>query len=131
MTWGPPRFAHDSSIAAQFDRALSESFGIALHPNENLSWSTDSNGVGHPVEGVNPKLRPVVPGEWCVNVTAGIRITDMQELTIEPQRLLIRTNPGLFAATAGYWEPDEARGSRPALRPRGDATPPRHSPQRF
>ncbi len=30
--------------------------------------------------------------------------------------------------TAGYWEPDEPRGSRPILRERGGETPPRHSP---
>ncbi len=30
--------------------------------------------------------------------------------------------------TAGYWEPDEPRGSRPVLRERGGKTPPRHSP---
>ena len=30
--------------------------------------------------------------------------------------------------TAGYWEPDEPRGSRPVLRERGGETPPRHSP---
>jgi non-ribosomal peptide synthetase component F len=30
--------------------------------------------------------------------------------------------------TAGYWEPDESRGSRPVLRERGGETPPRHSP---
>jgi hypothetical protein len=29
--------------------------------------------------------------------------------------------------TAGYWEPDEPRGSRPVLRERGGETPPRHS----
>jgi hypothetical protein len=32
-------------------------------------------------------------------------------------------------ATAGYWEPDEPRGSRPVLRERGGETPPRHSPE--
>ena len=31
--------------------------------------------------------------------------------------------------TAGYWEPDEPRGSRPVLRERGGETPPRHSPE--
>ena len=31
--------------------------------------------------------------------------------------------------TAGYWEPDEPRGSRPVLRERGGETPPRHSPR--
>jgi hypothetical protein len=30
-------------------------------------------------------------------------------------------------STAGYWEPDELRGSRPVLGERGGATPPRHS----
>ena len=32
-------------------------------------------------------------------------------------------------STAGYWEPDEPRGSRPVLRERGGETPPRHSPR--
>jgi hypothetical protein len=32
--------------------------------------------------------------------------------------------------TAGYWEPDEPRGSRPVLRERGGETPPRHSPRK-
>jgi hypothetical protein len=49
MTWGPLRFGNDSSIATQFERALSQSFAIALHQNENLPWSTYPNGVGHPI----------------------------------------------------------------------------------
>ena len=59
-----------------------------------------------------------------------------QEHQVRPRRLtdaarisLVLQSYWTTKPTAGYWEPDEPRGSRPVLRERGGETPPRHSPQ--
>ena len=41
---------------------------------------------------------------------------------------MTEAKPFATCGTAGYWEPDEPRGSRPVLRERGGETPPRYSP---
>jgi hypothetical protein len=54
LTWVPPRFGNDSSIVTQFERALSESFAIALRQSGNLASSNQPYRVGHPLWGVRP-----------------------------------------------------------------------------
>jgi hypothetical protein len=45
----------------------------------------------------------------------------------QDQPRALRALAASICRTAGYWEPDEPRGSRPVLRERGGETPPRHS----
>src|ERR1039458_2772025 len=45
----------------------------------------------------------------------------------QDQPRALRALAASICPTAGYWEPDELRGSRPDLRERGGETPPRHS----
>src|SRR5580700_5135810 len=90
MTWGLPRFGNDSSIATQFEGALLERFAIALRQNGNLASPSRLYGVGHPLWSERPMHRRVGSIEWHVNVLASTRITDVQVLTIKPQRQLWR-----------------------------------------
>jgi hypothetical protein len=83
--WFPGRVGDCSSIAAQFQRALTENLAIAFRHCKKLaiSRSTRSKGGAHwSVEATHRRIDSI---ELCVDVLARDRIVDMQNLTVEPQ----------------------------------------------
>src|ERR1700733_14151961 len=85
LTWVPPRFVNDSSIAAQFQRALRENFAVALCQSKKLALSSKPHRVGCPLCSERSLYSRVGSIERCVDVLTRARIVDMQSLVVESQ----------------------------------------------
>jgi hypothetical protein len=79
------RFGNDSSIVAQFQRALGENLAMVLRHDKKLAISSRPHGTGSPLWSVGPAHRRLDSIQRCVDVLARTRIVDMQSLIVESQ----------------------------------------------